>query len=233
MAEVIAKAAEQPRSNPAQNAGSEIATQPHWAMRSIIVGDAGDHVNMRVDVVHGEFISFPCRDLRLMWCRIQVPSHEFLPTIVERFIPCPQPDRIRQWHAARNQPSATGAAGKPTPAGSAKTVTSSPEARTTHRMGRPTWLALDEFRKLVAQDAGKGTDDYQVSALMNQYRAHLKATRKSGVPGVFEIMARGFTRRNSASTRYATSDRTWWRNTSPARITAGTPRASATLEPLF
>jgi len=58
----------------------------------------------------------------------------------------------------------------------------------------PTYLAaLDQFRKLVAQDAGKGTDDYQVSALMNQYRAHLKATRKSGAPGVFEVMARGFT----------------------------------------
>lgn len=58
----------------------------------------------------------------------------------------------------------------------------------------PTYLeALDKFRKLIAQDAGKGTDDYQVSALMNQYRAHLKATRKSGAPGVFEVMARGFT----------------------------------------
>jgi integrase len=58
----------------------------------------------------------------------------------------------------------------------------------------PTYLgALDRFRKLVAQDDGKGTDDYLVSALMNQYRAHLKATRKSGAPGVFEIMARGFT----------------------------------------
>lgn len=57
----------------------------------------------------------------------------------------------------------------------------------------PTYLeALDRFRKLVAQDASKGTDDYLVSALLNQYRAHLKATRKSGVPGVFEIMARGF-----------------------------------------
>ena len=28
---------------------------------------------------------------------------------------------------------------------------------------------------------------------MNQYRAHLKTTRKSGAPGVFEVMARGFT----------------------------------------
>ncbi len=58
----------------------------------------------------------------------------------------------------------------------------------------PTYLeALDRFRRLVAQDDGKGTDDYLVSALMNQYRAHLKATRKSGAPGVFEVMARGFT----------------------------------------
>jgi integrase len=58
----------------------------------------------------------------------------------------------------------------------------------------PTYLAaLDQFRKLVAQDDGKGTDDYLISALMNQYRAHLKASRKSGAPGVFEIMARGFT----------------------------------------
>ena len=28
--------------------------------------------------------------------------------------------------------------------------------------------------------------------LLNQYRAHLKATRKSGASGVFEVMARGF-----------------------------------------
>jgi integrase len=57
----------------------------------------------------------------------------------------------------------------------------------------PTYLAaLDQFRKLVAKDAGKGTDDYLVSALLNQYRAHLRTTRKSGVPGVFEVMARGF-----------------------------------------
>lgn len=55
----------------------------------------------------------------------------------------------------------------------------------------PTYLeALDKFRKLVAKDAGKGTDDYQVSGLLNQYRAHLRSTRKSGVPGVFEVMAR-------------------------------------------
>ncbi|WP_373650311.1 hypothetical protein [Schlesneria sp. DSM 10557] len=52
--------------------------------------------------------------------------------------------------------------------------------------------ALEQFRKLLAQDAGKGTDHYLVSALLNQYRAHLHATRKSGVPGVFEVMARGF-----------------------------------------
>ena len=66
-------------------------------------------------------------------------------------------------------------------------------ARTTPRPARPTSKPLDRFRKLVAQDDKKGTDDYLVSALINQYRAHLKTTRKSGVPGVFEIMARGFT----------------------------------------
>jgi len=59
--------------------------------------------------------------------------------------------------------------------------------------GGPTYLAaLDRFRKLVSQDAGKGTDNYLVSALLNQYRAHLKATRKRGAPGVFEVMARRF-----------------------------------------
>lgn len=57
----------------------------------------------------------------------------------------------------------------------------------------PTYLAaLDKFRKLMAQDEAKGTDDYLVSALLNQYRAFLRETRKSGVPGVFEVMARGF-----------------------------------------
>jgi integrase len=57
----------------------------------------------------------------------------------------------------------------------------------------PTYLAaLDKFRKLMAKDEAKGTDDYLVSALLNQYRAHLRTTRKSGVPGVFEVMARGF-----------------------------------------
>jgi hypothetical protein len=57
----------------------------------------------------------------------------------------------------------------------------------------PTYLeALDRFRKLLEQDVGKGTDDYLVSSLLNQYRAHLQKTRKSGVPGVFEVMARGF-----------------------------------------
>lgn len=57
----------------------------------------------------------------------------------------------------------------------------------------PTYLAaLDQFRKLVAKEAGKGTDDYLVSALLNQYRAHLKATRRSGAPGVFEVLARRF-----------------------------------------
>jgi integrase len=57
----------------------------------------------------------------------------------------------------------------------------------------PTYTeALKKFVKLVSLDAGKGTDDYLVSSLLNQYRAYLRETRKSGVPGVFEIMARGF-----------------------------------------
>lgn len=57
----------------------------------------------------------------------------------------------------------------------------------------PTYLeALDRFRKLLSLEQDKGTDHYLVAALLNQYRAHLKATRKSAVPGVFEVMARGF-----------------------------------------
>jgi hypothetical protein len=57
----------------------------------------------------------------------------------------------------------------------------------------PTYLAaLDQFRKLLALEANRGTDDYLVSTLLNQYRVHLKATRKSAVPGVFEVTARGF-----------------------------------------
>lgn len=57
----------------------------------------------------------------------------------------------------------------------------------------PTYLAaLEQFRRLLALETDKGTDDYLLSALLNQYRAHLHSTRKSGVPGVFEIMARGF-----------------------------------------
>jgi integrase len=57
----------------------------------------------------------------------------------------------------------------------------------------PTYLeAVERFRKLLTMETNKGTDDYLVSSLFNAYRAHLHATRKSGVPGVFEIMARGF-----------------------------------------
>lgn len=57
----------------------------------------------------------------------------------------------------------------------------------------PTYIeALDRFRKLLAMEKDKGTDDYLVRALFNQYRIHLHETRKSGVPGVFDIMARGF-----------------------------------------
>jgi integrase len=57
----------------------------------------------------------------------------------------------------------------------------------------PTYLhALDRFRKLLALEADKGTDDYLVSAMLNQYRTHLHATRKSAVPNIFEGMAKGF-----------------------------------------
>jgi integrase len=57
----------------------------------------------------------------------------------------------------------------------------------------PTYLeALGQFRKLLALETDKGTDDYLVSSLLNQYRAHLNASRKSSAPGVFEVLARGF-----------------------------------------
>src|SRR5688572_11759957 len=57
----------------------------------------------------------------------------------------------------------------------------------------PTYLdALDRFGKLLRMETGKGTDEYLVSSLLNQYRQHLKDTRTSAVPGVFEVMARGF-----------------------------------------
>lgn len=57
----------------------------------------------------------------------------------------------------------------------------------------PTYLAaLDRFRKLLSLEKDKGTDDYLVSALFNQYRTYLHATRKSSVPNIFEVLARGF-----------------------------------------
>jgi integrase len=57
----------------------------------------------------------------------------------------------------------------------------------------PTFRAAQQqFTKLLAMEADKGSDDYLVSALFNQYRVHLHATRTSGVPGVFDIMAKGF-----------------------------------------
>jgi len=57
----------------------------------------------------------------------------------------------------------------------------------------PTYLeATQRFAKLLSMEANKGTDDYLVSSLLNEYRVHLRDTRTSGVPGVFEIMARGF-----------------------------------------
>ena len=67
------------------------------------------------------------------------------------------------------------------------------EARTVEAGNGPTYLAaLDRFRKMLSQDDKVGTDDYLVSALLNQYRAHLKATRKSGAPGVFGSNASRF-----------------------------------------
>ncbi len=60
----------------------------------------------------------------------------------------------------------------------------------------PTCLAaLDHFCKLVVLDDKQGTDCYHVSALMNQYRAQLKATRTSAAHCVIVVMARGFTER--------------------------------------
>ena len=50
--------------------------------------------------------------------------------------------------------------------------------------------ALTRFRKLLALEQDKGTDDCRVSSLLNQYRIHLKATRKSAVPDVSSL---GFT----------------------------------------
>jgi integrase len=52
--------------------------------------------------------------------------------------------------------------------------------------------AVGRFGKLIKLEADKGTDDYLVSSLFNQYRLHLHATRTSGVPGVFDIMVKGF-----------------------------------------
>src|SRR5262245_58069162 len=56
----------------------------------------------------------------------------------------------------------------------------------------PTYLAaLDHFEKLLALEADKGSDDYLVSAMLNQYRAHVK-DRRSQMPNIFDAMARGF-----------------------------------------
>jgi hypothetical protein len=53
--------------------------------------------------------------------------------------------------------------------------------------GKTYLAAVARFSKLVSMEADKGTDDYLVSSLLNQYRIHLHATRQSGVPGVFDI----------------------------------------------
>jgi len=57
----------------------------------------------------------------------------------------------------------------------------------------PTFLAaLDEFAKQHRQEKNKGTDDYLVSALLNQYRLHLAEKRESQVPVTFDCLARSF-----------------------------------------
>lgn len=49
-----------------------------------------------------------------------------------------------------------------------------------------------KFKKLIELEANIGTNDYLVSSLLNQYRTFLRETRKSGAPGIFESLARGF-----------------------------------------
>ena len=57
----------------------------------------------------------------------------------------------------------------------------------------PTFLAaLDKYRAVMAMESGKGTDEYLVSSCLNQYRIHLKATRKTEMPGIFDSMCRRF-----------------------------------------
>ena len=45
--------------------------------------------------------------------------------------------------------------------------------------GKTYLAAVARFGKLIKMEADKGTDDYLVSSLFNQYRIHLHATRKS------------------------------------------------------
>ncbi len=59
--------------------------------------------------------------------------------------------------------------------------------------GGPTYLAaMQEFVKLLHLETNKGTDDYLVSALFNQYRLHLAEKRESQVPVTFDSLARSF-----------------------------------------
>lgn len=48
------------------------------------------------------------------------------------------------------------------------------------------------FKKLIEQEENKGANEYLVSALLNAYRVHLNANRKSTAPSIFEAMAKGF-----------------------------------------
>ena len=58
--------------------------------------------------------------------------------------------------------------------------------------GKTFLAAHARFKKLVEQEESKGTNEYLVSALLNAYRVHLNATRKSAAPSIFEAMAKGF-----------------------------------------
>lgn len=59
--------------------------------------------------------------------------------------------------------------------------------------GGPTYLkALDQFAKSMALETGKGTNDYLVSALMNQYRLEIRKKKSADVVGTWEAMAASF-----------------------------------------
>lgn len=52
--------------------------------------------------------------------------------------------------------------------------------------------ALAKYRSLMAMESNIGTDNYLVSACLNQYRKQLASSRKTRAPGNLDSMARGF-----------------------------------------